>query len=733
MRKKIDGDALFIAVIAFILPMVLLLLTIDNAPVGFMGVIDSQTADIVELRARFMSGRIFIADAVSDVLTGHLYPSFLISLIAGGTVGRFLLGLFFYIRFGLLALGMYIFVSGHVKLQKWISMFISSIYALSAVNIVSAVNPQIFNIMIIMPYALCFTETLMRRGEKADFWCTVAVYSLFSCGGFTGVLTGLLFALCIVPIFKGMMPGARTLPIVKAYALSLFAQAIAIVPIFTTAPDFVDIGKAFSESRITFKFFDFLCATLEGTPFTVSAAGSYAAVGSSVLIILLALLFFANKVVPNKAKIACALVIILLIISCSWSLLSSILSVFGFEDAVALARFGMLNVLLFALAAISLRNIENITRNQIFAVVFAVMSLIIISNASYAGEVSRSVFYMWFNAGACLFWGVFIYCCIQGKQITIELMTLFGIILLGINLSYSFSISGKWGDVTSLSPYSRKAQSDITVIAGDTIPLYGSSYEYLCVNTDLRQQASSSDLPGLMNILSDSAVLDDLFVEAGAFPVFTDGVTDQGNGSYHSDSASPYEVLLRCENMDTGSRYFLISDFAGVNTITETYNDIDVVNELEGPYVKLLRLPAGSMTVRQTGVSASGTARINIWQEDPSVYEALRSKICGMTNFEGSTGDSIPANYSGVVSIVTSVPYSINYDIRVADGNGRLSSDVFNYGGRLAVAFDNNGSPEVAFRISSISMVPAYALTVWALSMLFVIYNLYRNRKDIKV
>ena len=78
MRKKIEEDALFIAVVAFILPMVILLLTIDWAPMGFMGVIDAQTADIVELRSRFMAGRIYVSDAISDILTGHLYPSFLI-------------------------------------------------------------------------------------------------------------------------------------------------------------------------------------------------------------------------------------------------------------------------------------------------------------------------------------------------------------------------------------------------------------------------------------------------------------------------------------------------------------------------------------------------------------------------------------------------------------------------------------------------------------------------------
>ena len=455
MRKKIEEDALFIAVVAFILPMVILLLTIDWAPMGFMGVIDAQTADIVELRSRFMAGRIYVSDAISDILTGHLYPSFLICLIFGGSIGRFLLGIFFYVRFGLLSLGMYKFLAGHVKIRSWTAMVLSCMYALSSVNIVSSVNPQIFNIMIVAPFALCVTETLMRRGLKADFWCTVAVYALFACGGFTGVLTGLLFAVCIVPILRGLIPGAKTAPVVKSYLLSLFAQAIAIVPVFITAPDFVDVKTAFAESRITFKIFDFLLSTLEGTPFTVSAAGTYSVMGSSVLIILLVLLFFTNRVIPYKAKIACGLVILLVIISCSWSLLSSILSVFGYEEAMALARIGMLNVLLFTMAAISLRNIDNASRNEIAFVVFAVLSLIVISNASSAGEVTRSVFFMWFNAGVCFFWGIFLFINMRNKVITTEIMTLVGILLIGINLAYCFSISGKWGDVTSLKPYTQ--------------------------------------------------------------------------------------------------------------------------------------------------------------------------------------------------------------------------------------------------------------------------------------
>ena len=732
MRKKIEEDALFIAVVAFILPMVILLLTIDWAPMGFMGVIDAQTADIVELRSRFMAGRIYVSDAISDILTGHLYPSFLICLIFGGSIGRFLLGIFFYVRFGLLSLGMYKFLAGHVKIRSWTAMVLSCMYALSSVNIVSSVNPQIFNIMIVAPFALCVTETLMRRGLKADFWCTVAVYALFACGGFTGVLTGLLFAVCIVPILRGLIPGAKTAPVVKSYLLSLFAQAIAIVPVFITAPDFVDVKAAFSESRITFKIFDFLLSTLEGTPFTVSAAGTYSVMGSSVLIILLVLLFFTNRVIPYKAKIACGLVILLVIISCSWSLLSSILSVFGYEEAMALARIGMLNVLLFTMAAISLRNIDNASRNEIAFVVFAVLSLIVISNASSAGEVTRSVFFMWFNAGVCFFWGIFLFINMRNKVITTEIMTLVGILLIGINLAYCFSISGKWGDVTSLKPYSKKGQTEITVIAGDSIPLYGSRDEYICVDTDLRQVASDSDITGVMNVLSNASVLDNLFVDAGSFPVFTEGVSDQGNGTYYAEGGAPYEILIRCESMNNLSNYFLISNFKGENTITETYNDIDVVNTLTGPYVKLLRLPVSSMTVRQTGISSNGTSSFSIWKEDAEVYEAFMSKINGMTDYEGFLTDSIPSSYTGVVTIVTSVPFSVDRDINVSDANGRLSAETFNYGGRLAVAFENTGSP-IVFRINSISVIPMLAIVVWLFAVILIVYKLVKNKDDIKV
>ena len=108
------------------------------------------------------------------------------------------------------------------------------------------------------------------------------------------------------------------------------------------------------------------------------------------------------------------------------------------------------------------------------------------------------------------------------------------------------------------------------------------------------------------------------------------------------------------------------------------------------------------------------------------------SKINGMTDYEGFLTDSIPSSYTGVVTIVTSVPFSVDRDINVSDANGRLSAETFNYGGRLAVAFENTGSP-IVFRINSISVIPMLAIVVWLFAVILIVYKLVKYKDDIKV
>ena len=369
------------------------------------------------------------------------------------------------------------------------------------------------------------------------------------------------------------------------------------------------------------------------------------------------------------------------------------------------------------------------SRNGIFGAVATVFALIVVSNASSAGEVSRSVFYLWFSAGAAVFWGAFMFVAKGEKKTVLSLLAILGAIGIGVNLYYCLSISGMWGSLDSLSPYAIAEEEGIVNASDDSIPLFNSNDEYICIHSDLRQIASTGDLPGLMNILAERAAGDDAFTRADAFTVFTDGVTDIGNGNYMVNTDASYEVLVRCENMDPESRYYIVSSFGGSNTLTETYRGADVVSALEGPYVKLMDRHTDAVSIRQTGAAPIGSASLNIWRADPAVLDILRGEMSPMEDFGGTAIDDPSLTSVGDYTVITSVPYG-NYEIEVKlDGRNTIISHTFNYGGRLAASFFSHGASLYTFRIRSSLVVPVISAVIWVLSVGFVIYNVIKNRK----
>ena len=731
MRKRIDEDSLFIAAAAVALPVLVLLLAMSKAPESFLNPVYSQMSDIDTLRERLSSGSIYVPNVLSDILTRRFYPSFIISLLIGGNSGKFLIRLFFYLRFGLMSLGMHMFCSGRVKLRNDVSLLLGLAYSISSVAIVASVDPQVMNIMIILPFALYMTENLMRTGTPKSFWQAAGIFTLFVTGGFLGVITGLLFVICAVPFLKSLMrteSGASRA--FAAYAVSLPAQALVLIPVFASGPDFIDIKAEFFDSRMTFKFFDLLCSVLDGNPLFIPFAGSHIAMSLSVFVIVCVILFFMNRTIPYKAKLAGIILILVIPVSASWSLLNAILSVLGYTDTAAFLRIGILTVLLFVMAAVSLRNVSNCTRNGVFGAVGAVLALIILSNASNAGEVGKSLFYLWFSAGAALFSGVFLYVLKRERKALTALMAIIGAAGIGLNLWYSFSVSGLWGSFDSLTPYSGDNISGLNIDIDDSIPLYGDVNEYICVHSDMRQIASTGDFPGQINALSNAAAGAEVFTRAYSFAVFTDGVTDTGNGTYMVNTDTSYEILVRCENMAPSSNYYVFSSFEGDNTLTETYAGFDAVSSISGMYVKQLDRLTDAVSLRQIGAAPVGSAEFNVWRADSDAMAELYSSIYPLDDFSGTAIDDPSMGTYGEYSVITSIPYDGSYTIDVTTGGNTILSNTFNYGGRLAVSFFSHGASDYSFKIRSNMTVPVVSLIVWVLSIGVVIYNILRNRKS---
>ena len=350
---------------------------------------------------------------------------------------------------------------------------------------------------------------------------------------------------------------------------------------------------------------------------------------------------------------------------------------------------------------------------------------------SSASEVTRSMFTIWYSAAAVIFWGAFLSMVLHDKGRSVDIFAMLAVAGMVLNLWYSLSVSGFDGSWDSVAPYRTNSTSPV-ILVRDPLPLYGARPEYILVNSDLRQNNEGKTYPELINKLANAAIADEVFTRADAFPVYLEGVSDQGNGCF-----TPYEIaygiemLLRAEELNFDSPYYVFSSFDGTHILTETYSGFETVSEIDGPYIKQLDRHSVAVSLRQEGDLPSGSSELSLWRGNQSAVDALMSRVMPMEGYEALlAGDDID---TGFVTVVTSVVYSSGYDISITGPEGRVSSETFSYAGKLAATFNASGSYDYMIRIGASYLLPAVSLGFWVLSSAVVVYNIIKNRKTDRV
>ena len=300
-----------------------------------------------------------------------------------------------------------------------------------------------------------------------------------------------------------------------------------------------------------------------------------------------------------------------------------------------------------------------------------------------------------------------------------------------VNLFYCFKVSEFAGLICESRPYGGR-DSTLSVEVGDDFPLYGSNPEYLLVYSDLRT-SSADTYPERVNILTQAALLGDLFEKADSFTVFSSGVTVEGNGVYFvSERDVPYEVLVRCENMNPADSYYVYTTFDDSAVLSENYGDDEIITELEGPFVKVLERKTDGVSLRLVGTTSSDSEMFTVWRADSAVMEELRRAVRSLEGFEALIGGAPDSSYASYMTVITSVPYGDNYDIRITGPDGRVSSETFGFAGRLAAVFQGVGSEDYMVKVTNSAAIPVVSLVLWVLSLGVILYNVFIHKETVR-
>ena len=728
MSRENKVDRIVLAAFSFFLPIIVLLLAASSAPAAFTASVYDQASDIEQIREVASKGSIFIPEILTYILARRLYPSFILALIAGGRFSSFILHIFFFIRFGIVSLGMFLFFNRSIGLRNISSMALGLSCSLSAVCLASSADPVCLNVMIVMPFALLSADALLRRGGRRNLFIAAGVFSLFASGGFNGIITGIIFILSIFLLFSGFFGKADIKSGLKALSVSVLMELPVLVPVLFSDLPLIDIKEELSGSKVTFTLFDLLSSFMDGVPVTGGDGTGVIVMSSSMLLVVMVILFFLNRNIPSSAKISSAIIFIVLHVSIAWSLMSSVISVYGEVRSSSLMRAEVMIVILFVLAGVSLRNASSLTRNELFGGAFIVLAFIVFSNASSAGEVEKSAFSIRYSIAAVLFWIVSVFVLRSKKEGVLSLMSVIGMIGIAVNTGYCLRISefssGLLQTFNGLS-----GDTGITIDIDRPFPLLESDPEYIVIASDLRPISQELSFPELVNTVSNAMILEDVFTKPDQFTVFASGVEDTGDGMYYSsDTGSSSEILLRAEDLDPLASYYVFSSFEGRNILTETYNGEDIASSFEGSYIRQLRNLSSGVTLRQVGPVTSEHSYFSIWKADDDGLEKMSGKVSSMPGYMASV--DIPEGQSGLVTILTSVDYSGNYRVNVSGRTGKINTECFDYAGKLAFAFRCDGGSVIAFRIVSPSAVPVASLIIWVLSLIIVFYNVIKKEQN---
>ncbi|MCQ2515996.1 MAG: YfhO family protein, partial [Saccharofermentans sp.] len=563
--------------------------------------IESQLDDIRELRGALSHGRIYIHDCIADILTDHLYPSFILALLFGGKVSEFLIELFFYLRFGFMALSINWLLVNNFRLNKWWALILSQAYALSSLSLASCTNPLLMNLMIIMPMIASATETLVREQTPKSFLKSTLVFSLLMTAGIQGIVTGVIFIFALLFLLSALVPNARITKGFISLGLSIIPMMLVIIPTVASGMNFINILSAFKLGHVFYTTFDLLTSFLDGVAIVLPPYSSFVPVGLSILVFILVLFFFMNGGIPFKAKFTSLIIIILFLVSCCSSTLSTILSVFGYESAGAFMRMSALSVILFILACISIKNIDSINEKDSYKVTFILISLICISNVSSASEVIRSPYYLYFSALVIVLWGIVLRKEVLNDNLKQIAIVCIGIIGLTVNLFHTLIISSFMGELSTIKPYEHSSSmSHLTTSSQDMIPLCGNDSEFIVVEQDLRSNNAIS-YPEVLNSISNGLFLQDLYSNTDTFCVFSSGVIMSDDGYYSVVVPSnPIEILIRCEEMNPNANYYVCSSFIGNTSLSETISGEDVISEYTSPFMRKINRGL-STTLRLVG------------------------------------------------------------------------------------------------------------------------------------
>ncbi|MBR4404274.1 MAG: YfhO family protein [Clostridiales bacterium] len=653
----------------------------------------------------------------------HLDVFFYIALLIP-QAARAILMAGYYARFGLCCSAMYYFMAKHIKVSKFAASLFAVMFAFSSQIILNAQFSAIMNMAVLLPMLLSSVDSYYKtRSWKSFSFIWITAFGVGASGGY-GLLIGIPAAVFISLLMAiGLYEDSKMVfrswcKVLTGFISGLVMTAAFAIPGLMVMKTDIDLAESVKNAKVSYTVIDFFRAMfmLRSGSITMNSISAFY-IGIFTLAALVA--FVINEEIPLRLKVASAVMTAVFYIVCSSTFVNETISIFGASPLLTASRLICLEILLFFMAGIGLKNIKGLGRGGFIAVCLIPLAFLIVSNNSTAGTSLSSVYlistFIAIVLDALLVYGI-AKDRLSGRAKAAVLVL--GFVFVGINAA--FVMFNNTITKTSTEEYFLPEYGDEeaqTLIYDDEFELaaLNGGDKYLVIPEDISVYERGSYPIDDVNFLSEMISGNNLFDEIYITPSIEADVHQKEPDRFILDPGSNY-LPFSPFTITSNERIFIYcTAMCGAKVSIESA-DGDSARIFTGPFLTELDNRSGEIKL-DFEIESDGeeVCYIALFKLDAEAYKAFMS-------YSGDAASSrFKIDSRGETRKCTLIlPYA--YDDTKVKVNGSYRN-TFEYAGKLCAAFDGNGGEplEVTVEQKSTGILPGAALSVLAAACLVAI------------
>ena len=377
---------------------------------------------------------------------------------------------------------------------------------------------------------------------------------------------------------------------------------------------------------------------------------------------------------------------------CCSSFVNETVSVFGAAPLINTSKLIGLEVIIFFVAGIGLKNVKSLKRGEFIAAALIPMFFLVISGIDANGTSFASTIIISTFTGIILEASL-IYAVANEKLTKAAKYTaLFAVyILVGINcavIMFNNSISSA-ATVEYFMGNNKSAETEELIFDSDfDLPAISSGDQYLVIPVDLNDFEVSDSVIDNINYISSRSTGEWMFNEVFFGIENNNGFTNVDKNEYKLDSGVN-DITVRPYIYEPGDRLFIYCSAENGATV-KVRSDIGESEVIfTGPFITEVGNGAIDFSV-DLSVRSNGdeTCRMSLYQLNEDV-------LTGMQRYSGNSGTTSikvdTRSLSGSCTLILPIAYDDDTKIRV-DG---ITCDTFDFCGNTALSFDADNSESI--------------------------------------